>query len=278
MKNIAVFILTHGRPINQKTLRTLRKLKYKGDIFFVCDTEDNSIDDLQEKFPDIPILLFDKDKIQVDKMDNFNKQNCVVFARNACPILAKEKGYKYYLQLDDDYEYFSIKDKVVGKDIVLRAPGSFDFVVENVIKFLESTPTVKCVALSQGGDFIGGINSSYAKKEFHRKVMNSFFCRTDNPPIFMGTINEDVNYYTNSGIKGEVNISISRLSLLQTQTQQNKGGLTDIYLDLGTFVKSYYSAMISPSCVKVKYNKGMGRLHHEVRKNNAYVKILKCNA
>jgi hypothetical protein len=55
------------------------------------------------------------------------------------------------------------------------------------------------------------------------------------------------------------------VSLTQKQTQSNSGGMTDLYLDSGTYVKSFYSVMYAPSCVKVK---AMGqtnkRLHHEV--------------
>ena len=32
-------------------------------------------------------------------------------------------------------------------------------------------------------------------------------------------------------------------SLLQKETQSNSGGLTDIYLELGTYVKSFYSVI-----------------------------------
>ena len=61
----------------------------------------------------------------------------------------------------------------------------------------------------------------------------------------------------------------------QMPTQQNGGGLTDIYLDLGTYVKSFYSVIYAPSCVKIKM---MGvaerRFHHSIKWNNAVPKII----
>lgn len=61
----------------------------------------------------------------------------------------------------------------------------------------------------------------------------------------------------------------------QLQTQLNKGGLTDIYLDKGTYYKSFLSVMYSPSCVSVS---SMGnthrRIHHRVHWNNCTPKIL----
>ena len=131
----------------------------------------------------------------------------------------------------------------------------------------------KTIAMSQGGDFIGGDGSEVAKLHrqgsFSRKVMNSFFCSTDRPFKFMGRINEDVNLYTENGLRGSLFITTPRIRLEQIQTQANSGGLTDIYLDLGTYIKSFYSVMYAPSCVKITE---MGvtnrRLHHMVKWKN----------
>ena len=35
--NFAVFILTHGRPDNVKTIPTLKKCGYTGNIYFIVD-------------------------------------------------------------------------------------------------------------------------------------------------------------------------------------------------------------------------------------------------
>ena len=43
-KEFAVFILTHGRPDNVKTLATLKKCGYTGKIYFIVDNEDKTID------------------------------------------------------------------------------------------------------------------------------------------------------------------------------------------------------------------------------------------
>lgn len=63
--------------------------------------------------------------------------------------------------------------------------------------------------------------------------------------------------------------------LNQLQTQSNKGGMTGTYLDNGTYVKSFYSVIFSPSCVKLFM---MGdkhyRIHHKVEWGNCTPKIL----
>ena len=65
------------------------------------------------------------------------------------------------------------------------------------------------------------------------------------------------------------------ISVEQLQTQSNLGGLTDIYLNLGTYIKSFYSVILMPSAVKIDLmgNKNK-RLHHKVKWNYCVPKIL----
>ena len=105
--------------------------------------------------------------------------------------------------------------------------------------------------------------------------MNSFFCSVDRPIEFRGRINEDVNTYTSEATVGKLYLTVPWICLDQQQTQGNKGGLTEIYLNLGTYVKSFYSVMIQPSSITVNI---MGethkRLHHNVRGINTYPMII----
>ena len=55
------------------------------------------------------------------------------------------------------------------------------------------------------------------------------------------------------------------MTLNQQDTQQNSGGLTESSLSLGTYAKSFYTVMCSPSAVKVsEMGCGHRRLHHLV--------------
>jgi len=65
------------------------------------------------------------------------------------------------------------------------------------------------------------------------------------------------------------------LRLQQIVTQQNAGGLTEIYLDLGTYTKSFYSVMYAPSCVKIsEVGTNDKRIHHQVSWKHTVPKIL----
>ena len=68
---------------------------------------------------------------------------------------------------------------------------------------------------------------------------------------------------------------VADLALNQIDTQQNKGGMTDFYLDGGTYIKSFYSVISNPSSVKIGT---MGvthiRFHHSVDWEHCAVKII----
>ena len=253
--NFAIFILTFGRPDNIKTYKTLDRFGYTGKKYLVCSTDDKKLDEYKSKYKD-EVISFNKNDIEFDTADNFDDKRVVVYARNACFDIAKKLGITYFLQMDDDYTDFSYR-----------------FIA--LLKFYKSIPA-KSIAISQNGDWIGGDQSGMAKKlTLKRKCMNSFFCSTERPFKFMGTINEDVNIYTRLGSVGDLFFTIPNVSLKQTDTQSNKGGMSDIYENSGTYIKSFYSVLFSPSSVKVSVlNTENARLHHRVTWNNAVPKIL----
>ncbi len=273
--NFAVFILTFGRPDNIKTYKTLDRFGYTGKKYLICSTDDKKLDKYKSKYKD-EVISFNKDDIEFDIGDNFDDKRVVVYARNACFDIAKKLGITYFLQMDDDYTDFSYRfdDKLYynqGRGYI----NNVDDIFIALLKFYKSIPA-KSIAMSQNGDWIGGDQSGMAKKlALKRKCMNSFFCSTERPFEFMGRINEDVNAYTSLGAIGNVFFTIPNVSLKQTDTQTNEGGLTDIYLSQGTYVKSFYSVLFSPSSVKVSVlNTENARLHHRVSWNNAVPKIL----
>lgn len=135
-------------------------------------------------------------------------------------------------------------------------------------------PGTHVVAMAQGGDYIGGANARY-RAGLARKAMNTLLMRTDRPVSFVGRINEDVNAYVVNGSRGELYLTATRVAIEQLDTQSSPGGMTDVYLVSGTYVKSFITVMMAPSCVKVSM---MGRtdlrMHHEVTWDHAVPKIL----
>jgi hypothetical protein len=272
--DFAVFILTHGRPYNIKTLEALEKGNYTGKIYIIIDDEDRDKEKYHYLFGD-KVIEFNKLEASktFDVGDNFKERRAVVYARNASFDIAEQLGINYFLQLDDDYSNFVFR-KIVDNSLVAVNINNLDKMFEATIDFLEVSGA-STVAYAQGGDFIGGVGNDNFHKGILRKAMNSFFMKTDRRFDFLGKINEDVTAYVTHGMMGKLFFTITPVNIFQIQTQKNKGGLTDIYLDLGTYVKSFYSVMYAPSCVVVA---PMGqthmRLHHRVHWNNCVPKIL----
>lgn len=274
ISDFVVFILSHGRAENVYTVKTLRKHGYSGKIVVVIDNEDKTADQYYSNFEHVE--MFDKKAISktFDECDNFEDRRAIIYARNACFDIAKKLGYKYFIQLDDDYTYFEYR--VYNEE---RQKPSNVWNLDNIflllLDFYKKTKFAT-ISMAQGGDFIGGKNNKMAKKPtLFRKCMNSFICSTDRPFQFIGRINEDVNTYVKKQSIGLLMGTIPFIALGQKTTQKNKGGMTDLYLDSGTYVKSFYTVMLSPaSC----YIKPMGdkhkRLHHAIKWDNAVPKII----
>ena len=272
--DFAAFILTHGRPDNVITMRTLRKSGYTGKVYLIIDNEDKSGDKYRAEFGAEWVIEFDK-KAEAELFDTADTQQdrrSIVYARNASQRIAKDLGLDHMLQLDDDYTSFAYR-YTFGDVIKSTSIRNFDGVVDAMIKLLEDTGALT-VAFSQGGDHIGGVDGSISKGIL-RKAMNSFFIRTNRPINFVGRINEDVNTYVTDGSRGELFLTVTGLQLTQNQTQKSSGGMTDIYLGLGTYTKSFYTVMMHPSSVTVS---SMGnthrRLHHSIKWDHTVPKIL----
>ena len=275
-KDFATFILTYGRAEKVHTYDNLLKYNYTGDVFFVCSEDDKTLPRYKELYGD-KVVSFKKDdyKDSFDIGDNFNDNRVVVFARNAVFDISKKLGYKYFLVLDDDYtEFRYTRDERQNYITKSRKIKNLDKIFKYLLEYYKKT-NAKTLCIAQGGDFIGGESSSVFKKKLSRKAMNFFICSTDRPFNFVGRINEDVNTYVSFGSKGDLFQTICDLRLEQLDTQSNTGGLTEFYLDGGTYVKSFYTVMFAPSCTKINLmgNKHK-RLHHRISWNNAIPVIL----
>tara|TARA_R100001244_G_scaffold9226_2_gene11299 strand:+ start:753 stop:1601 length:849 start_codon:yes stop_codon:yes gene_type:complete len=273
--NFAVFIMVHGRPNKMWTYDTLRKAGYTGKIYLVADDLDKTVDDYKEKYGD-ELIVFDKKKAatKMDAGDNTGDLRSTLFSANTIFDLAKERDIKYFFIMCDDYTGFEYRhdEKLMYGGWVVK---SLDKVFEYLLEYYQSI-NAKTIAFAQSGDFMGGKNSALAKQlKMKRKAMNTFLCSTDRPFKFVGRMNEDVTTYVNLGSKGDLFLTVPNISIYQKQTTKEAGGLTDLYLEYGTYIKSFFSVMYNPSSVSVSelgyVNK---RLHHRVSWNNAVPKIL----
>lgn len=280
-KNFVAFILSHGRADRVVTYDSLKKSGYTGRIVIVIDNEDPSAPEYISRFGSENVVIFDKAAIA----ETFDEgvpgdRRTIVYARNACFDIARKLGYRYFIELDDDYTVFEWRFdnrlRYITKDNAIR---NLDAVFDIMLDFFKKIPA-KSIAMAQSGDYLGGGAGCEGKQlRTKRKAMNSFICDTERQFTFLGRINEDVNTYTRNTSTGDLFLQIQQVCLLQKQTQSNAGGMTDVYLDSGTYLKSFFTVMYQPSSVKVRT---MGneyvnqkRLHHRVNWMLTAPKILK---
>ena len=269
MDKFAVFILCHGRPNYNDTYRTLKRSGYSGKIFIICDNLDSKNVEYIRLYGDENVFIFNKPwtALESDAMNNFGDMRATLFVRNASFDIARELCLDYFLELDDDYGSFCHK-----REECERTCKRLDEVFSWFVEYLINTP-IKSIAFSQGGDHIGGYNPD---KMYKRKAMNSFFCLTSRPFKFYGTMNDDVNMYVTNGMRGDIYLTFYPFMLHQAISQQNVEGLTEIYKKYGTYVKSFYTIMCTPSSSIIRL---MGeknpRLHHAIKWTNAVPCIIR---
>lgn len=277
--DFCAFILTHGRPDRVHTYTTLQRAGYTGKVYIVIDDEDKTAAEYRRRYGD-KVLQFSKAAIAetFDEGDNFQDRRAIIYARNACWDLAKQVGCRYFIQLDDDYNsgFYLRFNSALEYGNTHRIAQSLDNILSALIDFYQASGAL-AIAMSQGGDHIGGDGG--AGPRLLRKCMNSFICSTDRPFKFFGRINEDVNVYTSAARRGALFFTVTQAQVNQLATQSNAGGMTGLYLDSGTYIKSFYSVMYCPSAVQVGTlgdpRSPHYRLHHKLNWHRIAPKILR---
>ena len=228
------------------------------------------------------VLVFSKDEVAryTDQFDNSSDRRGILWARNVCWDLARQMGYRYFVQLEDDYTHWHYRRLGKGHRLSTSVEEeyhgwsmrSLDAVFDALVRVIETTP-VTTIALSQGGDHLGG---EPRKQRFKRKAMNSFVCSVDKPIRFRGRLNDDVTAYVSLGGTGTLFFTDMELQLDQLATQANSGGMSEVYRDSGTYAKSFYTVMAAPSCTTIRImGRSSQRLHHNIDWDKAVPKILR---
>lgn len=276
--NYAVFILTNGRPDKIITYKTLRNQGYTGKIYLIIDDEDKTKDIYIKNYPK-EIIIFSKKEYEdkFDIMDNFKDNKVIVYARNACYDIARKLKLKYFFEYEDDYENFGYR-YIINKNILKNKKiHNLDLIYQSMIKFINNTKS-HTIAFAQAGDYMTGA-SAFMQHNFKRKAMNTFLFKVndnkDDDIKFIGRMNDDVNTYLSQGKIGKLFFQLKHICLQQLITQTNTGGNTESYKKYGTYVKSFYSIIAEPSCVKISMH-GIKhkRIHHKIKWNNAVPVII----
>ena len=233
-----------------------------------------TIDGYKENFGEDHCIVFSKEAAakQFDVMDNMKERNVIVFARNVCNDIARDLGIKYFAEFEDDYLQFTYRIPE-GESLRACSVPDFDACCELMLNFVDNIsavqPNFRTIAWAQAGEMQGGTNGYVWKIKVKRKAMNTFFFKVPDDPKddvkFIGRMNDDCNSYISDGKTGGLWFQIPNVNLVQSLTQQTKGGNAVAYKKWGTYLKSFYSVMLRPDCVKIGVlGEGHPRIHHKI--------------
>lgn len=271
INDFCIFIISHEKVENQ-TYKTLMKCNCVSfPTYIVIDDKDSCKEEYINKYGKDKVLIFNKLEYskKTDMFDNFDFDKVIIYARNACYDFAKKLNYEYFLELDDDYTGFSMR--LTGrKTLNFTNKNILSKIIEIYLNYYKINHKIKILAFMQGGDF-----DSVILNKVKRKAMNALFCSINRPVKFKGRINEDVNAYSKGNSIGEIFISFPYVILYQ-KTTQTGGGMSETYLNYGTYLKSFYSFLQCPSFVKISILRSPKsyRIHHKILQKYGSVKII----
>lgn len=281
MRRTGILITTYKRPTLQHTLRMLREygLTERYPTYLLVAEDDPTLSEYRALHGDI-VLTYDRKReaeaLGLDMMDNLPLGGAGS-ARAAVWSVGRSIGLTHAIVMDDDYRYFTFFGWRGEASRKLR-PRFAPYLVkifEALLDFVDADPRIYDIALAQTGDMVGGADSSSARRPWKWKAMNVYFWRLDRPFPQNGRLNEDVTCTFDLAQKGLIFGTLTLVGIQQERTQQQPGGLTDLYLQQGTYQKSFYSVMRAPSAVIARYDWSVGRIHHRVDKDFAYPKLLR---
>jgi len=256
-RRAGVLILSYRRAGKIRTLKALQQIKWTGPVYIVVSSDDEQLPQYRELYPNL--YVFDRQAVQCDYYDNLPPTGPLA-ARNKAWDIAQDLGWTHFVVLDDDYTRFYVYSLWPGNPnhhgVIRWVPeGWGDRLFHRMWDFLDNTPKVLCITFSQTGDM---------NPQTRRKIMQTFFLRTDRRFEFVARLNDDVTTYYDLGLRGEVVIQIPAIMISQGCTQSQPGGLTEEYLRYGTYAKSMYTVLRWPAHCKVEYLPQVGRVHHHI--------------
>lgn len=258
-KGYCVLIISYGRPDKCLTAQYLEGINFDRPWYVVCSTDDPQLDGYKRRYGD-RVVVFDKDDIDFDPMDNFGIKKVGVYARAACFNVASMLGYKHFASFDDDYTGFNWR--YVTKDLKKLATRKCQHVAEMfdaMFSFIDSSPHLLEASFCVNGNYIGGAKTPTVWMDVLPRAVNTFFNSTEKSIYYRGTFEDDTNTFVE-------NCALGRLCLLTPLAGvvihgMGKKGSTNQGMDakrreLGVFESQFYAVMLSPSAVSISTKDG----------------------
>lgn len=257
MKKFAVFILTHGRPHNQLTVKSLRDVGYTGDLYLVVDDQDESINEYIAVWGADKVIVFNKDYFirNTDTGLHTPVPKFAVFARNAIEYIAKELGYKTFMMLDDDITKFRVRLPEGNSLKSYQINGQFDSIIENSVNYVLDC-NIACMGLGFCNLYIGGVGNFNKENPRQRLCAEAFIRNTAYPISWRLNMVEDLITSIDAAMSGDVWFQFLPIQCeIQMSEGAVDGGNSDVYRQLGMYRISFMPVIAYPASNAVRRGK-----------------------
>lgn len=256
-KKFAVFILTHGRPHNQLTVKSLQDVGYTGEWYLVVDDQDNTFEEYVKVWGADRVILFNKDYfiLNTDTGLHTPVPKFAVFARNAIEYIAKEMGYKTFMMLDDDITKFRIRLPVGNSLKSFQFTAQFDSIIENSVDYVLNCD-IACMGLGFCNLYIGGVENFRKENPRQRLCAEAFIRNTSHPISWRLNMVEDLITSIDAAMSGDVWFQFLPIQCeIKMSEGAVDGGNSDVYRQLGMYRISFMPVIAYPSSNAVRLGK-----------------------
>ena len=253
--NFAVFIITHGRPHNQKTLQLLVEMNYTGKVYLVVDDQDNTVDEYKALYGD-KVVVFSKDTYvaYTDTGLHTPFKKFAVFARNAVEDLAVLLGLDYFMVFDDDIINLRIRYDIDGSLKSRKLTGIIDDVFNACIRFMENS-NLHCTSFGFCNVYRSGVECLYKENSRNRLCAEAFIRDTKIKVDWRLNMVEDLITsldYNRAGIPWLQIIPVQVEICMSEGTVE--GGNSEAYNNFGLFRLNFMPTIAYPDCNKVTFH------------------------
>lgn len=267
-----IYIISKDRP-QCKSAKTLIQMEYPMDWFIVIGSDDKYIEEYKKNFGEDKIIIFDmEEQLKItDTLDNFGFENMAHGAspvRNVVQKISYERGEIRHWQIDDDFIRFDIR---VPSNHFKRTKfnGKLLYKYLNKLSSFAESIGMANIGIAQGAETFPENTFRFSPRVFGVHNLPS---EPDKFNTWRGRLNDDLINALEVYNNGNFEMLFYFLGFETERTQQESGGLTDIYKEQGTIRKTAYAIMINPLSVKLKIQ--YGRYHHIVNWRNVTPKII----
>ena len=256
-KKFAIFILTHGRPHNQLTVKSLQDVGYTGDLYLVVDDQDETFDEYVNAVGADRVIVFNKDHFirHTDVGLQVPVPKFAVFARNAIEHIAKSMGYKAFMMLDDDITNLRIRLPSGSSLKSYKINGQFDAIIDRAVDLVLSCD-IACMGLGFCNLYIGGVENFNKENPRQRLCAEAFIRNTAHPINWRLNMVEDLITSIDAAIDGAVWFQFLPIQVeIKMSEGVVDGGNSDVYRQLGMYRISFMPVIAYPSSNAVKFGK-----------------------